>query len=89
MAHTVAKNPSTPHSRILLPTAIAGKVCRGPEFVHKAYTAVSVHWGLLFVGVLKIRALLFEIHNRTPDFWKLTDELLSTFLVSPKDMDPV
>ena len=29
--------------------------------------------GVLFVGVLIIKALLFEVHVRTPDFWKPPD----------------
>ena len=33
--------------------------------------AVSINWGGLFLGVLRIRALLFWIYIRAPDFWKL------------------
>ena len=33
--------------------------------------------GLLFVGVLLIRALLFVVSIRAPDFWKLQDRNLS------------
>ena len=32
--------------------------------------AVSISWGGLFVGVVIIRAILFEVCFRGPDFWK-------------------
>ena len=33
--------------------------------------AVSINWGVLSVGVLLTRALLFEICIVAPDVWKL------------------
>ena len=40
--------------------------------------AVSIDWGVLFVGVLVRRAPLFGVHIKAPDFWKLpySDSLL-------------
>ena len=32
---------------------------------------VSIKWGVLLVGVLRVRALLFGIYIRAPVFWKL------------------
>ena len=34
--------------------------------------AVSIKWGLLFVGALRIKALLFGVYMRAPDFGKLS-----------------
>ena len=51
--------------------------------------SVSITWVGLFVGVLTIRALLFGVSIRAPDFWKLPYSLnqeplssLSLFLKS-------
>ena len=35
------------------------------------HTAVSVDWGLLFLGVLETRTLLFGVCIGAPDFWIL------------------
>ena len=34
------------------------------------HMSVSINWGPIF-GVRIIRALLFGVHIRAPDFWKL------------------
>ena len=36
--------------------------------------AVPINLGILYVGVLRIRALLFGVHIRAPDFCKLPSE---------------
>ena len=35
------------------------------------HMAVGLNWGVLLVGVLRIRALLFGVSITAPDFWKL------------------
>ena len=37
--------------------------------------AVSVNWGSFFLGVLIMKALLFGVYVRAPDFWKLHNSL--------------
>ena len=38
---------------------------------YESYMALSLHWGVLFMGVLVIRARLFGVDIIAPDFWKL------------------
>ena len=40
--------------------------------------AASINWGVLLVGVLMIRALLFGVIAGAPDFWKLFQSYLES-----------
>ena len=46
----------------------------------------SFSWVVLFVGGLVVRAPLFGVYTRAPEFWKPPNELPSTLLVGSKDM---
>ena len=38
--------------------------------------AVSVNWGMLFVGVPILGVLVFGNYSRAPDFWKLPQKFV-------------
>ena len=40
--------------------------------VRRGDSAVSVNWGVLFVGVLILRALLLGVYISSCDLWKLS-----------------
>ena len=42
-------------------------------YIH-IHMAVSLDWGALLVGVLKMRALLFGVYPRAAEFWKGTQK---------------
>ena len=46
------------------------------KIIWATYMAASLNWGVLFVGVLMLRAPLFVAHIRAPDFWQLPDMTL-------------
>ena len=46
------------------------KVLEVPGASKHQHMAVSGSWGLLLVGALMMRALLFGVYVRVPDFWE-------------------